>query len=84
MVRKFISHVLPGVIRPLHILWNQIIGFLFICLAIGTIPSLIRSWRTFDGDAQSIFRLGLTLVFAVIMGAYGISSFWRARKISRS
>lgn len=84
MVRKFLSHVVPGVVRPLHILWNQIIGFFFICLALGTIPSLIRTWRTFDGQAQSLFRLGLTLMFAVIMGAYGIFSFLRARKISRS
>ena len=84
MVRKFLSYVLPGVIRPLHILWNQIIGFFFICLAVGTIPSLVRTWRTFDGEAQSVFRLGLTLMFAVIMGGYGIFSFLRARKISRS
>ena len=84
MVRKFLSHVIPGVVKPLHILWNQIIGFLFVCFALGTIPSLIRTWRTFDGEGQSIVRLGLTLMFAVIMGGYGIFSFLRARKISRT
>jgi hypothetical protein len=84
MIRKFLSHVLPGVIRPLHILWNQIIGFLFICLALGTVPSLIRHWRAFDGEAASIVRLGLTLMFAIMMGGYGIFSFVRARKISRT
>ena len=32
--KKFIGHVVPGVIRPIHILWNQVIGFFFIVLAL--------------------------------------------------
>lgn len=79
MVKKFLHYVLPGIIRPLHTLWNQIIGFLFICLAISAVPSAIRFWRATD-----IPRMGITLVFVVVMGCYGIFSFLRARKISRS
>ena len=79
MVKKFLGFVLPGVIRPLHTLWNQIIGFVFICLALLGVPSVLRFWR-----ASDLTRMGITLVFVVIMGAYGISSFLRARKISRS
>ncbi len=84
MIRKFIRHVVPGIIRPVHILWNQVIGFLFIVLAIGTVPSIFRAWREFDGEGKDFWRLGLTLAFGVIMGGYGVSSFLRARKISRS
>ena len=29
IVNKFIGHVMPGVIRPLRVLWNEVIGFLF-------------------------------------------------------
>jgi len=78
-VKKFLGFVLPGVIRPLHSLWNQIIGFVFICLALLAVPSALRFWRATD-----FTRMGITLVFVVIMGGYGISSFLRARKISRS
>ncbi len=84
MVKKFLQHVLPGVVRPLHILWNQVIGFLFLAMAAMVIPSAVRMVRQFDGGAQSLFRVGLTIVFILMMGGYGIFSFLRARKISRS
>jgi len=84
MIRKFLKHVVPGVMKPMQIVWNQVIGFFFIVLAVGTVPSLIRAWREFDGESKDFFRLGLTLVFGLIMGGYGIFSFLRARKISRS
>ena len=79
MVKKFLGYVLPGIIKPLHSLWNQIVGFVFICLALLAIPSVIRFWRATD-----FTRMGITLVFVAIMAIYGISSFMRARKISRS
>lgn len=79
MIKKFLHYVLPGIVRPLHALWNQVIGFLFICLALLAVPSVIRFWRATDMP-----RMGVTLAFVVLMGCYGIISFLRARKISRS
>ncbi len=79
MIKKFLYHVVPKVIRPLHSLWNQVIGFLFICLALLAVPSVVRFWRATDFP-----RMGVTLAFVVLMGCYGIYSFLRARKISRS
>jgi hypothetical protein len=84
MISKFLHHVVPGVIRPLHALWNEIIGFLFIVLALMAVPSIYRGIREFDGDAESVFRVGLGCFFALVMAYFGISSFLRARKISRS
>lgn len=84
MIRKFLGHVLPGVMRPLRILWNEVIGFLFIVLAVWAVPSAIRNVRQFDGDADSFFRVILSFGFAGIMAYFGITSFLRARKISRS
>jgi hypothetical protein len=78
------EHVVPGVVRPLHALWNQMIGFIFIVLALGTIPSIIRTMREYRGDAGSLFRVGLSVGFGVLMGYFGIASLLRARKISRS
>lgn len=79
LARKFIAHVVPSVVRPLHILWNQVIGFFFIVLGVVPIPSAIRSFR--EGN---IPHLLLSSAFIVLMASFGVSSFWRARKISRS
>ena len=79
MIRKLLQHILPRIIRPLHTLWNQVIGFLFLCLAALAVPSVIRFWRTSD-----LVRMSVTLAFVVLMASYGVFSFLRARKISRS
>ena len=80
LARKFLSYVLPGVIRPLHVLWNQVIGFFFLALAAIPVPSVIRNIH----NPASYPSLALTIPFTLIMGGFGISSFLKARKISRA
>ncbi|MGI8742480.1 MAG: hypothetical protein ACR2NN_07895 [Bryobacteraceae bacterium] len=80
LARKFVGHVVPGVVRPLHVLWNQVIGFFFLVLAAIPLVSVIKEIR----DPASYPKLFLTVPFTLVMGAFGISSFWKARKISRS
>ena len=82
--KQLFQHIVPGVIKPLHILWNEVIGFLFMVLALITLPSLVRHYRNFNGDAESMFRIGLTATFALIMLYFGVSSFLKAKKIGRS
>lgn len=77
-------HVLPALIRPARTLWYEIIGFLFLALAVWPIPSGIRTLRELDTGQGSVAKLILTVVFVTIMAGYGISCFRRARKISRS
>lgn len=78
---KFIHHVVPGVIRPLRVLWNEIIGFIFLVLAGFTIVSTVR--RT-AGDPNSFWLFVGGIAFGIVMACFGLSSFLRARKISRS
>lgn len=77
---KFFQHVLPGIVRPLHVLWNQVIGFFFIAIACIPIPSAIKEMR----EPEHYPRLFLSIPFILIMGGFGIHSFLRARKVSRS
>ncbi|MCU0245887.1 MAG: hypothetical protein MUC42_04905 [Bryobacter sp.] len=84
LFRNFVTHVVPSVAKPLRVLWNEIIGLIFVILAVGAIGQVFVAWRNFDGSGNSLFRLGLSAFFGLMMGGYGISSFWRARKISRS
>jgi hypothetical protein len=80
MAKKFLGHVIPGVIRPIHILWNQVIGFFFIVLALLPVNYIIKDWRK-DGTGP---RLALEIPFALVMAGFAIHSFLRARKISKS
>ena len=84
MIRKFLAHVLPGVIKPLRILWNEIIGFVFLAFAVIPIPRAVRSWREFDETGSGLFHVVLSILFMLMMASFGIYSFHRARKISRS
>jgi hypothetical protein len=77
MAKKFLDHVIPGVIRPIHIVWNQAIGFVFIVLAI------VFGFRVVRGHEP----VGIQIVgglFVLLIAWFGVSSFWKARKISKS
>ena len=80
LAKKFLGHVLPGVARPIHILWNQVIGFLFLVLAVMGVSGAVRSWGK-DGKEP---QLVLSICFIGLMLWFSLSSFWKARKISKS
>ncbi len=85
LIRQFFRCVIPQVLRPLRVLWNQIIGFVFLVLALWAVPSALRTWRQFqEGQSGSLGRVMLAGLFIALMLWFGISSFLRARKISRS
>jgi hypothetical protein len=84
IVRQFVHHVVPGVIRPLHALWNEIIGLIFIVFAVGFGSATIRSFRNLGKPGGSILVLMVSAFLALLMLYYGITSFLKARKISRS
>ncbi|HUS06484.1 MAG TPA: hypothetical protein VMZ52_09320 [Bryobacteraceae bacterium] len=82
--KKLITHVLPGVIKPARVLWNEVIGFVFLALAVWAIPSTYRNIRKFDGDGESLFHAVMSCSFTLLMLFFGWSSFRKAKKISRS
>ena len=77
--RAFLKHVVSAVLRPARTLWNEVIGFLFLCLAVIFGFNAVRAYLADEG-AKVLLAAPLTL----IMGWFGITSFLRARKISRS
>ena len=76
--RRFAQHVVPEVVRPARIIWNQAIGGIFLLLAV-----------FFFLSAASYFRQTNHLAFALasfmglVMGIFGSASFRKARQISR-
>ena len=77
--RQFLKHVVPAVLKPARTLWNEVIGFLFLCLAVVFGFNAVRAYLANQGA-----RLLLAAPLTLIMGWYGVTSFLRARKISRS
>ncbi len=75
----FVKHVVPAITKPARTLWNEVIGFLFLCIAGIFGVQAVRS-----GIHHEIARTLLAAFCTLLLGSYGVSSFRRARKISRS
>jgi hypothetical protein len=59
-------------------------GFIFLVIGILVSMRLYVRWRDFGGEFGELVLLVLSSGFALLMCAYGVWSFFRARKISRS
>lgn len=76
--RLLVKHLLPAVRKPIHSLWNEVIGFLFICIAI------LCGFGTYRNVHKHPGALYLAIVAIPVLLWFGIDAFLRARKISRS
>jgi len=65
-------------------MWNQIIGFFFVVIAVWAVPRAVRSVHEFDGGAPALFRLVLSGLFVAMMAGFGLYSFWRAHKVPKA
>jgi hypothetical protein len=65
----------------MRVLWNQFIGFLFLVLSVTIIAGAIR--RSSDPE-RGMPMLVTALLFGVFLAYFGVTSFLRARKISRA
>jgi len=79
-----VTTVVPAVMKPARTLWHELLGFVFLLLAFAFVISGLRAIRQFDGTPGAIFRVAMLAFGVCLLGGYGISSFMRARKISRS
>jgi len=75
----FFKHVIPAAAKPIHSLWHQIIGFIFLVFA-GS--AAFKIWQ-YPG-ALPPMQLALACAFVVVMTGYGVSSIRKSRRISRS
>jgi uncharacterized membrane protein len=86
---SFLKHIVPAIVKPMHALWNEVIGFFFLCFAafFGVRAAAYYQRYVHATSAAApgeLVRVVVTVFFAVVMALYGISSFRRASKISRS
>ena len=81
---EFLKHVVPQLVRPIRSLWHEVIGFLFLVLAVWFGSAAVRSYMHVGEQDDAILRLVMAGFLTIVMGWFGITSFLRARKISRS
>jgi hypothetical protein len=85
VAKAFVASFLPGVIKPLHALWNEVLAFVFFLLTmLVALGPVRRGYRELDGDPANFIKFALAVVLAILMLGFGVYSFLRARKISRS
>ena len=71
--------MVPAVVKPARTLWNEVIGFIFLCF--GVIFGFKAVRYAIDGEMVRLVFAGFC---TTMMLWFGVSSFLRARKISRS
>lgn len=74
--KRFAQHVVPEVVRPARIIWNQAIGAVFLLLAVYFLGYAAMNTQRPPAVIGGAF-MGL------IMGFFAITSFRRARRVSR-
>jgi len=84
LVSEFFRHVTPGVIRPLRVLWHEVIGFVFVVFAVFVGFATWRRATDFSGDVGGLLILIASGLFVLLLAYFGLTSFLRARRISRS
>ena len=75
----FVKHVVPAAEKPLHSLWHEFLGFIFLLVAAW---GGFRMWK--KAAAMSIVEFVMVGIFVVVTAIYGVSSVLKARRISRS
>jgi heme A synthase len=76
--RQFVKHVVPAAVKPLHALWHQALGFLFLVIA------GMGAWKVWRAENIAPPMIIVAVIFIGIMAIYGISSILKANKISKS
>jgi hypothetical protein len=87
--RVFVKHVVPAVVKPARTLWNEVIGFVFLCIAVMFGFKAGRLYLDFAAappaeKGAALIRLSLAVFCTLLMAYFGVTSFLKARRISRS
>ncbi len=89
--KAFIQHVVPAIAKPVRTLWNEVIGFVFLCFAVifgfRTGHYAVDYFRPVAGDpdvAANLWRMMIAGFCTLLTGWFALTSFLRARRISRS
>lgn len=81
--RKFATHVVPEVVKPARVIWNQAIGGVFLLFAVLFFSYAVRYFRALHTSEGNPVALAFAAFLGTVMLFFGISSFRKARRIGR-
>lgn len=82
--QKFAQHVVPEVVRPARIIWNQAVGAIFLLFAVLFLGNATRYLNGPGGpDTRNMVALFFSFFMGGVMAFFGIGSFLKARRIGR-
>jgi hypothetical protein len=76
--QRFAQHVVPEVVRPARVIWNQAIGGVFLLF---TVMFLANGYNYYRHDNE--VALAFSIFMGLVMGFFSAASFLQARKIAR-
>lgn len=82
-VKIFTQHVVPEVVRPARVIWNQAVGGVFLLFAVLFFANALRYYKDIHADSHNGLALVLSLFLGLVMAFFGLGSFLKARRISR-
>src|SRR5580658_9762804 len=72
----FVKHVVPAAVKPLHSLWHEFLGFIFLLIA-GA--GAFKMWR--QAATTSPIMMALAGFLVLVTAVYGVLSILKARRI---
>lgn len=74
----FTKHVVGSTVRPVHTLWHEVIGFIFMAFA------CIGAWKLYSSPNKlEPPQFFIALIFIIVVAAYGLSSVRKARQLAK-
>jgi hypothetical protein len=68
----------------LRVLMHEVLGAFFVALAVIGGSSVVQEYQRYSTTPETgIGRITLAVSFSVAMLAFGVHSFWRARKVRK-
>jgi hypothetical protein len=66
--------------KILNQLWLEVTGFVFLALAAIGAVAFVRELGKYQAGTTTSSRVMIAIVFTVLFGWFGLSSFWRVKK----
>jgi uncharacterized membrane protein YcjF (UPF0283 family) len=81
--RTFAAHVVPEVVKPARVIWNQAIGGIFVLFALLFFGYAVKYFRALHSDTANPVALSFAAFLGAVMLFFGIGSFRKARRIAQ-
>ena len=71
-------------LRVLHTLTLEVLGGLFLALAIMGGASVVQEYQQYASDPErGVWRIALSAVFSICMLGFGVHNFWKSRTLQK-